>query len=160
MKVRRHSQPFAVCRVSEPFPFKGNRDSSICLRMFYISPVSFKGIYDYCFFQRASEGFCKWKDSCFDEFDSFPFAFDKNTLFGCGPKFNHQGTTGLSAWFHLPGFQFGYQFLTHSHFARSVLAAGVLFFARLGKHALGLFGRAGGVELGENGRLKINMKEI
>ena len=25
------------------------------------------------------------------------------------------GTTGFSPWFHLPGFHFGYPFLTHSH---------------------------------------------
>ena len=31
-----------------------------------------------------------------------------------GSKFNHQGTTGFSSWFHLPGFHFGYPFLTHS----------------------------------------------
>ena len=33
---------------------------------------------------------------------------------GCGSKLNHQGTTGLSPWFLLPGFYFGYLFLTHS----------------------------------------------
>ena len=36
---------------------------------------------------------------------------------GSGSKLNHQGTTGFSPWFHLPGFHFGYLFLTHSHLA-------------------------------------------
>ena len=35
---------------------------------------------------------------------------------GYGTKFSHQGTAGFSPWFHLPGFHFGYPFLTHSHF--------------------------------------------
>ena len=30
-------------------------------------------------------------------------------------KLNHQGTTGFSPCFHLPGFHLGYLFLTHSH---------------------------------------------
>ena len=34
---------------------------------------------------------------------------------GCGSKLSHQGTAGFSSWFHLPGFHFGYLFLTHSH---------------------------------------------
>ena len=34
---------------------------------------------------------------------------------GCGSKYNHQGTADFSLWFHLPGFHFGYAFLTHSH---------------------------------------------
>ena len=38
--------------------------------------------------------------------------------FGYGSKLNHQGTAGLSPCFHLPGFHFGYLFLTHSHFRR------------------------------------------
>ena len=29
-------------------------------------------------------------------------------------KLSHQGTTGFSPWFHLPGFHFGHQFLTHT----------------------------------------------
>ena len=33
---------------------------------------------------------------------------------GCGSKLNHQGTAGCSPSFHLPGFHFGYIFLTHS----------------------------------------------
>ena len=37
-------------------------------------------------------------------------------LFGCGSTFHHWGTAGLSPWFHLPGFHFGYPFLTHRHF--------------------------------------------
>ena len=36
----------------------------------------------------------------------------------CGSKLNHQGTTGFSPWFHLPGFHFGYLFLT-SHIVES-----------------------------------------
>ena len=36
---------------------------------------------------------------------------------GCGSKLNHQGTADLSPWFHLPGFYFGYPFLTHSQMA-------------------------------------------
>ena len=35
--------------------------------------------------------------------------------YGCGSKLSHQGTAGFSLWFHLPGFHFGYLFLTHSH---------------------------------------------
>ena len=34
---------------------------------------------------------------------------------GCGSKLNYQGTAGCSPSFHLPGFHFGYIFLTHSH---------------------------------------------
>ena len=34
---------------------------------------------------------------------------------GCGSKLNHQGTAGFSPCFLLPGFHFGYHFLTHSH---------------------------------------------
>ena len=34
---------------------------------------------------------------------------------GCGSKLNHWGTAGYSPCFHLPGFHFGYLFLTHSH---------------------------------------------
>ena len=33
---------------------------------------------------------------------------------GYGSKLNHQGTAGFSPCFHLPGFHFGYIFLTHS----------------------------------------------
>ena len=33
-------------------------------------------------------------------------------LSGCGSKFKHQGITGFSPWFHLPGFHFAYPFLT------------------------------------------------
>ena len=32
---------------------------------------------------------------------------------GCGSKLNHQGTPGFNPGFHLPGFHFGYPFLTH-----------------------------------------------
>ena len=32
-----------------------------------------------------------------------------------GSKLNHQETAGFSPCFHLPGFHFGYLFLTHSH---------------------------------------------
>ena len=37
---------------------------------------------------------------------------------GCGSKLNHQGTAGCSPCFLLPGFHFGYPFLTHSHIIR------------------------------------------
>ena len=30
--------------------------------------------------------------------------------YGCGSKLDHQGTTGVSPWFYLPGFHFGYPF--------------------------------------------------
>ena len=36
---------------------------------------------------------------------------------GCGSKLSQEGTAGFSLWFHLPGFHFGYLFLTHSHMA-------------------------------------------
>ena len=41
-------------------------------------------------------------------------------LFGYGSrsKLNHRGTAGFCLWFHLPGFHFGYLFLTHSHLGR------------------------------------------
>ena len=39
-------------------------------------------------------------------------------LVGCGSKFSHQRTAGFSPWFHLPGFHFGYLFLTHSQLFR------------------------------------------
>ena len=35
---------------------------------------------------------------------------------GYGSKLNHQGIAGCNPWFHLPGFYFGYLFLTHSLF--------------------------------------------
>ena len=35
--------------------------------------------------------------------------------FGYGSKKHHQGTAGLSLWFHLPGLHFRFAFLTHSH---------------------------------------------
>ena len=35
-------------------------------------------------------------------------------LYGCGSTLNHQGTADFSPCFHLPGFHFGYLFLTHS----------------------------------------------
>ena len=35
--------------------------------------------------------------------------------YGYGSELNHHRTAGFSPWFHLPGFQFGYLFLTHSH---------------------------------------------
>ena len=35
---------------------------------------------------------------------------------GYGSKSNHQGTTGFSQCFHLPGCHFGYLFLTHNQF--------------------------------------------
>ena len=34
---------------------------------------------------------------------------------GCGSKLNHHGPTGFQPFFHVPGFHFGYIFLTHSH---------------------------------------------
>ena len=34
---------------------------------------------------------------------------------GSRSKLNHQGTAGFGHGFHLPGFHFGYPFLTHSH---------------------------------------------
>ena len=37
--------------------------------------------------------------------------------FGYGSKLNHQGTAGFSPCFHLPGFHFGYIFLTHGYLA-------------------------------------------
>ena len=42
---------------------------------------------------------------------------------GCGSKLTQQRTAGFSPWFHLPGFHFGYFFLTHSH---GILAVGFL----------------------------------
>ena len=35
--------------------------------------------------------------------------------FGYGSQLDHQGTAGFSLCFHLPGFHFGYLFLTHTH---------------------------------------------
>ena len=35
--------------------------------------------------------------------------------YGCGSKLSHQGKACFSHGFHLPGFHFGYPFLTHSH---------------------------------------------
>ena len=48
--------------------------------------------------------------------------------YGCGSKLNHQdhqGTADFSPWFHLPGFYFGYPFLTHSHVAMSELMTAI-----------------------------------
>ena len=39
----------------------------------------------------------------------------KDDLSGDESKLNLQGTAGFSPCFHLPGFYFGYQFLTHTH---------------------------------------------
>ena len=39
----------------------------------------------------------------------------QNHMGNYGSNLNHQGTAGFSLWFHLPGFHFGYLFLTHSH---------------------------------------------
>ena len=44
----------------------------------------------------------------------------KGTTFGYGSKLNYQGTAGFSPSFYVPGFHFGYMFLTHRHlFAES-----------------------------------------
>ena len=41
-----------------------------------------------------------------------------------GSKLNHQGTAGFGPCFHLPGFHFGYIFLTHSHMSPKILVVG------------------------------------
>ena len=43
-------------------------------------------------------------------------SFDVGKRIGDGSKLNHPGTAGFSRWFHLPGSNFGYPFLTHSQF--------------------------------------------
>ena len=47
-------------------------------------------------------------------------------VFGCGSKLNNWGYASFSLWFHLPGFHFGYAFLTHSHLFVFVLRVPLL----------------------------------
>ena len=39
---------------------------------------------------------------------------------GCGSKLNHQRPAGFSPCLHLPGFRFGYLFLTHTHMFQDI----------------------------------------
>ena len=57
-------------------------------------------------------------------------------LHGYGSKLNHQGTAGFSPCYHLPGFHFGYTFLTQSH----------MTFCFMFCH--GLFGQCAGISTG------------
>ena len=46
--------------------------------------------------------------------------FSSISHMGMGQNQNQQGTAGFSPCFHLPGFRFGYLFLTHSHMLRQL----------------------------------------
>ena len=53
---------------------------------------------------------------------------------GYGSKLNHQGTTGLSPWFHLPRFHFGYLFWSHSQMVSFALVRGLTTTALVGQN--------------------------
>ena len=56
--------------------------------------------------------FSGWIES--DVHWGYDLAFDP-WPYGYGSKLSHQGTAGFGPCVHLPGFHFGYLFLTHTH---------------------------------------------